>query len=438
MNIGLLTVILFSIVILFLILGVPVAFSLGAAAVIMALWLVGPASLFIMFTTAEAAWTNYVLLAIPLFVIMANFLAKSGVADALYEMMYHWIGALRGGLAIGTVGVCAIFAAMSGVSAAGTLTMGLIALPSMLRRGYDKNIAVGTISAAGSLGILIPPSITMIIFASLSGESVARLFAGGLFPGIMLAGIFATYIAIRTHLRPHLAPPIPKEERLPLGKRLALFKAVVAPIMLILLVLGVIYTGAATPTEAAGIGALGALILAIANRKFSWTLFRGASKDALFITVMTGWLVLGAKGFSHIYTTIGVPQYLSGLVATAGINKWAVVIMMQFILLILGCIIDPFGIMMITVPVFLPIVEGLGFNLVWFGILYVINMETALITPPFGINLFYMKGVVPPGISMADIYKSIIWFVLLELAGLATVMVFPEIVLWLPRTLFGT
>ncbi len=206
MSVGLLTLILFSILTVLLITGLPVAFSLAASAVILILWQLGTSSLFLLFTTAYSDWNNYILLAIPLFVIMANFLAESGIADDLYDMMYHWMGGLKGGLAIGTVVICAIFAAMSGVSAAGTVTMGLIALPSMLKRGYDKSIVLGTIAAAGSLGILIPPSVTMVIYASLTGESVAKLFTGGVFPGLMLAGIFMAYVGIRTYFQPQLGP----------------------------------------------------------------------------------------------------------------------------------------------------------------------------------------------------------------------------------------
>lgn len=437
MSVGILTIIIFGTLLILLVTGLPVAFSLAATAIILILFYLDPSMLFLIFTTAFADWNNYVLLAIPLFVIMANFLAESGIADDLYEMMYHWMGPLRGGLAIGTVIICAIFAAMAGVSAAGTLTMGTIALPSMLKRNYDKSIALGAIAAAGSLGILIPPSVTMVVFASLTGESVARLFIGGIFPGLMLAGIFMTYIAIRTYFQPHLGPAISKEERLPLARRLALIRAVIAPVVLILLVLGVIYTGVATPTEAAGVGAFGALVVAMINRRLSWTVFREASRGALFVTVMVGWIVFGAKAFSHIYTTVGVPEFLSGLIAGAGINRWVVMVIMQVILLILGCFIDSMGIMMITIPVFLPIIEKLGFDLLWFGILFTVNMEVGYITPPFGFNLFYLKGVAPPGITLRDIYRSITPFVVLEMAGLALVMIFPGIATWLPKMMMG-
>jgi tripartite ATP-independent transporter DctM subunit len=368
---------------------------------------------------------------------MANFLKESGIADDLYEMMYRWMGPLRGGLAMGTVVICAIFAAMSGVSAAGTVTMGKIALPSMLKRGYDKDIALGSISAAGSLGILIPPSVTMVIFASLTGESVGKLFMGGVFPGLMLAGIFIIYIGIRTAIQPNLGPAVPKEDRYTLKKKLVLLKAVAFPMLLILLVLGIIYLGVATPTEAAGIGAFGAMIVSVINRRFSINMLKEASKDALFVTVMCGWIVLGAKSFAHVYTQVGVPDFLSGVITGLGVNRWIIMVIMQLILLILGCFIDPMGIMMITLPVFVPIIEALDFSMLWFGILFTVNMEIGYITPPFGFNLFYMKGVAPPGITLQHIYHSVGPFVALEIAGLALLMIFPEIALWLPQGMLG-
>jgi len=436
-SVGLLTVILFFILIVLLVTGLPVAFSLGFAGLILMLWQLGTSSLYLIFATAFSNWNNYILLAIPLFVLMANFLKESGIADDLYEMMYRWMGPLRGGLAMGTVVICAIFAAMSGVSAAGTVTMGKIALPSMLKRGYDKRIALGAIAAAGSLGILIPPSVMMVIFASLTGESVARLFIGGVIPGIMLAGIFIIYIGVRALFQPQLGPAVPKEELYPLRQKLVVFRAVAVPVMLILLVLGIIYLGVATPTEAAGIGAFGAIIVSVINRRFSWSVLREASKDALFVTVMCGWIVLGAKSFAHVYTQVGVPAFLSDVIVGLGVNRWVIIVMMQLILLILGCFIDPMGIMMITLPVFVPIIEELGFSLLWFGILFTVNMEIGYITPPFGFNLFYLKGVAPPGITLRDIYNSITPFVVLEIIGLAMLMVFPQIVLWLPQTMMG-
>jgi len=435
MTVGAITIIIFALIALMLLSGLPLAFGLGATAVVLTLWQMGPESLFLITTTAFSSWTMYTLIALPLFVLMANFLARSGIADDLYEMMYHWMSGLRGGLAMGTVLICALFAAMSGVSAAGTVTMGLVALPSMLKRGYKKDIAVGAISAGGSLGILIPPSIIMIVFASLTGESVGKLFMGGVIPGLIISALFVSYIGIRCFFRPQLGPTLPKEERLPLRSKLVLFRAVLFPVGLVLLVLGSIYAGITTPTEASAIGAFGALLCVIVKKRFSWTMFRDACLGALRLSVMAGWIMLGAKLFSHIYAATGAGDFLVGLITGMNIGPWVVLILMQVILFLLGMFIDPIGIMMITIPVFLPLVEQFGFSPLWFGIIYTINMELAYITPPFGFNLFYMKGVVPKEISMGDIYRSVLPFVGLEAIGLVLVMAFPVLALLIPSTM---
>ena len=433
MSIGLVTAILFIFLALLLLSGLPLAFGLGATAVVLALWRMGPEALFLLTTTAFSSWTLYILVALPLFVLMANFLARSGIADDLYEMMYHWMGSLRGGLAMGTVIICALFAAMSGVSAAGTVTMGLVALPSMLKRKYHKDIAVGAISAGGSLGILIPPSIIMIVFASLTGASVGKLFMGGFIPGLVIATLFVTYIGIRTLIQPHLGPSIPEEEKISWGQKFRLVRAVIFPVALVVLVLGTIYTGITTPTEASAIGAFGALICTIVKRRFSWAMFQKATLEAFKLSVMVGWIVLGAKAFSHIYAATGAGNFILGLISGLELSSWLILVAMQLILFTLGMFIDPIGIMMITLPVFLPLSQELGFDLIWFGVLFTINMELAFISPPFGMNLFYMKGVVPSSISMGDIYRSVLPFMALEVLGLILVILFPQLVLWLPN-----
>jgi tripartite ATP-independent transporter DctM subunit len=437
MSIGLVTAILFIFLALLLLSGLPLAFGLGATAVVLALWRMGPEALFLLTTTAFSSWTLYTLVALPLFVLMANFLARSGIADDLYEMMYHWLGPLRGGLAMGTVIICALFAAMSGVSAAGTVTMGLVALPSMLRRNYHKDIALGAISAGGSLGILIPPSIIMIVFASLTGASVGKLFMGGVIPGVVIAALFVIYIGIRTLIQPHLGPSIPDEEKISWGQKLKLIRAVIFPVALVVLVLGTIYTGITTPTEASAIGAFGALVCTLVKGRFSWAMFQEATLDAFKLSVMVGWIVLGAKAFSHIYAATGAGNFILGMISGLELSSWLVLLAMQLILFILGMFIDPIGIMMITLPVFLPLSQELGFDLIWFGVLFTVNMELAFISPPFGLNLFYMKGVVPSTIGMGDIYRSVLPFIALEVLGLILIILFPQLVLWLPNAMMG-
>jgi tripartite ATP-independent transporter DctM subunit len=435
MSIGIVTAILFILLALLLLSGLPLAFGLGATAVVLALWRMGPEALFLLTTTAFSSWTSYTLIALPLFVLMANFLSRSGIADDLYEMMYHWMGSLRGGLAMGTVLICAVFAAMSGVSAAGTVTMGLVALPSMLRRGYHKDLALGCISAGGSLGILIPPSIIMIVFASLSGASVGKLFMGGVVPGLVICALFVAYIGIRARVQPTLGPSIPEEEKISWAQKLKLIKAVIFPVALVFLVLGTIYAGVTTPTEASAIGAFGALICAAIKGRVSWEMLKTSTLEAFKLSVMVGWIVLGAKSFSHIYAAIGAGNYILEVISSLQMSPWLILLSMQVVLFLLGMFIDPIGIMMITLPVFLPLSQELGFDLIWFGVLFTVNMELAFITPPFGMNLFYMKGVVPPGITMGDIYRSILPFIVLELLGLILLALFPQLVLWLPNAM---
>ena len=416
-----------------MVLGLPLVFCFGGISILFILLEWGPRALYMIATTGYSTWTEYILIAVPLFVLMGALLERSGMADDLYGAMYKWMGPLRGGLAMGTVAICAVFAAMAGVSAVGTLTMGMIALPAMLKRGYDKLIAVGSISAGGTLGILIPPSVIMIIYASLAGESVGALFMGGVFPGVLIAGLFIAYIGVRSYLQPGLGPPVPLEERMYTWReRLISLRAIVLPVILIVLVLGLIYVGVTTPTEAAGLGAFGALVIVFIYRRFSLQTLNSSLMTTLRITCMVMWILLGAKCFSHVYTALGAADFVREAIAGLGLNRWIIVIGMQLVLLVLGMFMDPGGIMVICTPVFVPIILDLGFNPIWFGILFTINMEMGYVTPPFGFNLFYMKSLVPPGITMGDIYRSIVPFVILEAVAIGLMMLFPEIVLWLP------
>jgi tripartite ATP-independent transporter DctM subunit len=380
--------------------------------------------------------TNYIIIAVPLFVLMSNLLKHSGLAEQLYEGVYRWMGALRGGLAIGTVIICAIFAAMAGISSVATVSMGLIALPSMLKRGYQKEIAVGTISAGGALGILIPPSVIMIIYGSMAEVSIGQLFMGGMIPGILLALIFCLYIFVRCLIDPGLGPPI--QERYSWKEKLITLKGLVLPTILILVVLGVIYTGVATPTEAAGIGAFGALICALVYRGLTWKKFRQALASTTSLTAMVLWIMIGAVCFTHLLAYVGFSDVIKEAIARLPVSRWVILAGMQGSYFLLGMFLDPAGIIMLTTPVFVPIVTTLGFDPVWFGVLFTVNMEMAYLTPPFGFNLFIMKGVVPKEITMDDIYRSIIPFVVLQGLCLILCIVFPQLVLYLPQKMIGT
>ena len=437
MSIELITILIFGSVVVGLALGLPLAFALGGVAVVFTFFLWGPEALYMVASRTFGVMSAFILVAIPLFIFMANVLERSGSAEDLYSMMYHWMGPLRGGLAMGTVVICTLFAAMAGISGAATVTMGLIALPSMLKRHYDKNIAVGCIAAGGALGILIPPSVIMIIYALMAGVSVGKMFLGGIFPGLILATLFIVYIGIRCAFQRQLGPVVPPEERVGWREKLISIRAVIIPVLLVIGVLGSIFTGIASPSEAAAIGATGSLLSAAIYRRLNWKMLKEAWYRTLKLNVMIMWIVVGASLFTAAYTAIGAPELIKTILMEMPGGRWGILIGIQATFFILGMFLDPTGIVLITTPIFVPIIKTLGFDPIWFGILFVINMEMAYLTPPFGFNLFYMKGVVPKGITMGDIYRSIVPFVVLQLVGLIICMIFPQIALVLPNLIFG-
>ena len=436
MSIEMLSLLFFGALLVFLVLGLPLSFVLGGVSMIFLYFTWGPESFYMVAAQTWGAMNKFTLVAIPLFIFMAMILERSGVAKDLYEMMYLWFGPVAGGLAIGTVVICAIFSAMCGISGAAVVSMGTIALPSMLQRNYDKELALGCINSGGGWGILIPPSVIMILYALISGESVGALFAGGVFPGLMLLILVSCYIAVRCYFQPHLGPALPQEERGNWPRKLSAMKAVILPIIIVVMVLGSIIGGITTPTEAAATGVLGAIISALVYRQFSWSLLKEAAIRTLRLTGMIMWILFGAYCFSAAYHGMGAHQLIENLMQNIPGGAWGNIIFIQFIIFLLAMVLDPAGIMMICVPVFLPIVKAHGFDPLWFGILFVINMEIGYMTPPFGFNLFYLKGIVPSGITMGDIYRSVIPYTLVEATGLALVMVFPQIAVWLPHKLF--
>jgi tripartite ATP-independent transporter DctM subunit len=436
MSIEVLTILFFVSLIVFLALGLPLSFVLGGVSMVFIYATWGPQAFYMVAAQTWGAMNKFTLVAVPLFIFMAMILERSGVANDLYDMMYLWFGPVRGGLAIGTVVICAIFAAMCGISGAAVVSMGTIALPSMLKRNYDKLMAVGCINSGGGWGILIPPSVIMILYALISGESVGKLFAGGVFPGLLLLVMVSTYIAVRCYFQPHLGPALPREERGDWGKKLKAFKAVLLPIIIVLMVLGSIIGGVTTPTEAAAMGVLGALISALVYRQLSWRVIEEAALRTLRLTGMIMWILFGAYCFSSAYHGMGAPHLIEHLMTYIPGGPWGTIVFIQIVIFILAMVLDPAGIMMITVPIFLPFVKAHGFDPLWFGILFTINMEIGYMTPPFGFNLFYLKGIVPPSITMGDIYRSVIPFTIVESTGLALVMIFPQIAIWLPYKVF--
>lgn len=435
MDILAITIMLFGCLFFVLATGLPVSFALGGVGVIFTFFLWGPNAVGVIAFAAYDLMSSPILMAAPLFMLMGIILQESGIADDVYEMFYRWMGPVRGGLAIGTIIICTIFAAIIGVSGASTITMGLIALPSMLKRNYDKNIVLGSVAAGGILGILIPPSVIMIIYAMISGESVGDLFAAGVFPGLLLASLYILYIAIRSYIQPHLGPALPKEERATFKEKIISLKAVILPLFLIFLVLGTIYLGICTPTEAAAIGALGAFVCAAIRKKLNWDLVKTACRQTFRLVGMALWVLLGASVFNSLYRAVGAQSLIINLVGELGMTPWTVLILMQASLFVLGMLMDDFAVVMLCVPIYVPIIKALGFNPLWFAMLFMVQIQMAYLTPPYGFNLFYMKSIVPPEITMGDIYRSVVPFVCLQLIGLILVMVFPQIALWLPNLL---
>ena len=436
MSIEMITLLFFGSLLFFLVLGLPLTFVLGGVSVIFLYFTWGPDAFYMVASQIWSTMGNFTLVAIPLFVFMAMVLERTGVAKDLYRMMYLWWGGLRGGLAIGTLAICAIFAAMCGISGAAVVAMGTIALPSMLERGYDKRMVLGCINTGGGWGILIPPSILMILYSLITGVSVGQMFAAGVLPGILLMVLTCAYIIIRCYFQPDLAPALPKEERASWGEKMTALRAVILQILIVFMVLGSIILGVTTPTEAAAMGVLGALISALVYRRMSWELMRDAALRTFKLTGMIMWILFAAHAFSAAYQSMGAQEMIQGLITGIPGGPWAIIITMMLIVFLLAMVLDPVGIMLITLPVFLPVVKALGFDPVWFGILFVINMEIGYMTPPFGFNLFYLKGVVPPSITMKDIYVSVIPFVLVEIVGIALIMMFPEIATYLPDLFF--
>lgn len=427
---GVLALVILAAMLLLLCLGVPIAFTLCGLATGGILYQLGPKGLLLLFNTAYGESTNFLLIAVPLFIFMANQLKFTGIGDELYAMMYRWLGRLPGGLAVGTVIICAVFAAMAGISSVATVSMGLIALPSMLNRGYNRFLAIGCISAGGALGILIPPSIIMVIYGAIAEVSIGKLFIGGIIPGIVLTLIYVGYIFVMAWWNPSLAPPI--TETFTWKEKLSSVKGVFLPIFLIILVLGVIYVGVCTPTEASAVGAFGAILCALFYKKLTWKNLKEALFHTMKINAMVFWLIIGAMSFTHFAAYAEIQTLVQNSILALPVSPWTIMLAMQFIFFILGMFLDPAGIIMLTVPIFVPVVKALGFDTLWFGILFVVNMEMAYITPPFGFNLFIMRAIVPPGINMTDIYRSIIPFVVLQAICLAMVMIWPGLATWLP------
>jgi len=433
---------LFLATLILIALGEPVAFVLGGVGTIFYFFLISTKAISAVPLIAFSTSTSFILLAVPLFIFMALILETAGVAEGLFDMMYKWFGGVRGGLAVGTVLISTIFAAMVGIMGAACVTMTLISLPVMLKRRYEKSFAIGSISGAG-LGLLIPPSVDMIIYSAVASLSLGRMFAAGYFPGFILSISYSVYILTRAYFQPTLAPAIPLQERATWREKFISVKAIALPMFVIITVMGTVFSGIATPTEAAAVGCVGALICSAVNRRLSWSSFKDSVLRAGKINLWIMWIIIGASIFGSFISRLGLADTLVGFVITAELNPWAVLIIMQLSFFLLGAMMDDIPIMMITIPIYMPIIVALGFNPIWFAILFIINMQMAYLTPPFGYMLFYIKGVVssegfePKGVTMADIYRSIWPYLILQASCLALMMALPGVVLYLPNLFFG-
>ena len=428
---------MFAAMLLLLAMGAPLTWALLSVGTGSAYFLWGPNGLELMATSAFAAMDNFLLVALPMFIFMGLMLQRSGITDDLFDMIHKLMGGLPGGLGMGTVVICALIAAMAGVSGAATVSLGIIALPSMLKRGYDKQLVTGTIMAGGALGFLIPPSVLMIVYAFLARESVGKLFAAGLMPGLMLAAIYMLYIYVRAKLQPQLAPALAREERVDLAGKVRSLKALILPGLLIGTVLGFIILGVTSPSEASAVGAAGALLCAAAYRTLNLQMLREALQETAKLMGMLLWITIAAVFFSKVYIGLGAGTLITELVEDAALSPYWVIIAMLGCYFVLGMFLDDFAIIFITVPLFVPIVQSLGFDTVWFAVLFILSMQSAYLTPPFGYNLFYMRSVAPPEITIYDLYRAAIPFVILQIFGLGLVVAFPQIALWLPEQIFG-
>jgi tripartite ATP-independent transporter DctM subunit len=362
-------------------------------------------------------------------------LSESGIASDLYRMFHVWFGGLRGGLAVGTIGLMVAISAMNGLSVAGMAIGATIALPELLRRGYDKIMVTGVIQAGSSLGILVPPSVVLVLYGMIARQPVGQLWLAGVFPGLMMAGLFILYIVIRCRFQPHLGPALAKEERdLPWREKLALLRAGLLPLFIFFSMTGLFLLGYTNLTESSAVGALAATLAALFKRRLTAKVMEETLRKTLGISCMFMWIILAALCFGAVFDGLGAVRAIEGFfIGRLGLSPWEILILMQLSYLVMGTFLDDTAMLVIVAPLYVPLVGALGFDLIWYGVLYTITCQIAYMTPPFGYNLFLMRAMAPPEVSLMDIYRSIIPFVAVMIIGLGIVMAFPEIATWLPE-----
>ena len=439
MSYELIAILMFSTMMLMLMTGQRVFGAIGFVGVVAALALWGTGGSDIGFSAAMKLMKWYPLLTLPMFIFMGYVLSESKIADDLYKMFHVWMGPVRGGLAIGTILLMVLVSAMNGLSVAGMAIGATIALPELLRRGYDKKMVTGVIQAGSSLGILVPPSVVLVLYAMIARQPVGQLWLAGVFPGLMMAAFFILYVVIRCRIQPELGPVLPKEERdIPRAEKLRLLSSGLLPIFIFAAMMVPFVNGWTSLVESSAIGALTAFLAAVVKKRMTREVFENSVRNTLGISCMFMWIILAALGFGAVFDGLGAVRAISGLFTEQlGLSPWTILILMQLSFIIMGTFLDDTAMLVIVAPLYVPLVHALGFDLVWYGVLYTITTQIAYMTPPFGYNLFLMRAMAPPEIGLKDIYGSILPFVCVMVFSLVIVMVFPQIALWLPEYVYS-
>jgi tripartite ATP-independent transporter DctM subunit len=413
--------------------------AIGFVAATAALLLWGDGGSELAFSAAMKLMKWYPLMTLPMFIYMGYIMSESRIADDLYEMFHVWMGPVHGGLAIGTIGLMVVISAMNGLSVAGMAIGATIALPELLRRGYDKVMVTGVIQAGSSLGILVPPSVVLVLYGMIARQPVGQLWLAGVFPGLLMAGLFILYIALRCRLQPHLGPPLPKEERdISWSRKFALLRAGILPLLIFFSMTGLFLMGITSLVESSAVGAATATLAALVKGRLNKRVMEETLRKTLSVTCMFMWIILAALCFGAVFDGLGAVKSIENLfVGRLGLSPWEILIMMQISYIVMGMFLDDTAMLVIVAPLYVPLVGALGFDLIWYGVLYTITCQIAYMTPPFGYNLFLMRAMAPPEISLGDIYRSIIPFVLVMCLGLAITMAFPELATWLPDWHYG-
>ncbi len=412
---------------------------IGFVAVVASLALYGDGGSQFAFTAAMKAMKWYPLLTLPMFIFMGYVIAESRLADDLYRMFHVWMGPVSGGLAIGTIGLMVLISAMNGLSVAGMAIGATIALPELLRRGYDKRMVTGVIQAGSSLGILVPPSVVLVLYAMIARQPVGQLWLAGVIPGLMMAALFILYIAIRCRIQPHLGPVLSREERnVSRAEKYRLLRAGILPFAIFAVMMVPFVNGWTSLVESSALGALAALIAAGLKGRLTWEVFETSVRKTLGISCMFMWIIVAALCFAAVFDGLGAVRAIETLfVDRLALDPLMILILMQLSFLLLGTFLDDTAMLVIVAPLYVPLVASLGYDLIWYGVLYTITCQIAYMTPPFGYNLFLMRAMAPPEVSIGDIYRSIVPFVGVMILALAIVMAFPQIALWLPQTVYG-